>query len=137
LEADGVGGDRVGDVRVAVAVAADPRPEPEERGRPAAVGVRVRAGQPRLQLAVHLRHHVEQPRLDHREQLLHLVEHRRPGRAHRVGEPQRLHLLGQRGVQRVALGRGGLPVLQPVEQGGDRGQLLQDRSAAAPRSGAR
>ncbi len=85
----------------------------ERRGPPLALGIDF--AEARLDRPVDPRHDSEQALLDDVEAMADLVEDRRPGSPDRVGEPERLDLLGDRLQGPRPLGGDGVAALQSIE----------------------
>ncbi|MFO0909923.1 MAG: hypothetical protein U0794_16505 [Isosphaeraceae bacterium] len=115
------------DGRMSVAIAADPRPEAQERRNfPASVGKD--PFEAILDLAIEPGYDVEEAPLDELGPLSDLVDDCGPGRPDRVGEPERLDLLGNRREDVVALTGKGAALFQLIEAAGDLGKFFEDGS---------
>jgi hypothetical protein len=124
-----------GDVRVAVAVPAHPGAEPQRHGE----AQRVVLGRELVLVGAHervvrLHARVEQPRLEVPEHGAHLVEHGGPVAAHLGGEPEQLHLAGERVLGGAPLG--GALAAAAQEQVGD-ARLQGEQGAAGALGGVR
>ena len=93
--------------------------------------------EPRLEVPVEPRDDFEQPALDHVQAVADLVLHGRARLADRLGEPERLDLLGDLGQDAIRLGGGELGRLLAVELAARSRRACRGSSAAGPRSGGR